>query len=266
MHPTLDWLEGAEKQIRLTLEQLRPKLLETQGNIDHKLKDDKTAVTEMDLMVENRLKSILKNVDASIPFCGEETGVDYSQPTYWLVDPIDGTEPFIRGIPVACNMVALIDNGQPVMGIIYNFFLGDYYLAIKGHGATCNGHPIKVSQRGLEQTYASISRTKLDDPATEGFLDELRRFMHGGVFFNVGSTGYVLSAIANGSMELRINYKSKGKPWDIAAGALLIQEAGGRVANHGSSDFDCQNTEFIASNAVIFDDVAKFMNDFIASH
>lgn len=140
MSPTLDFLEAAKRQIRAYLEVLQPELLEVQGTIEHHLKSDNSAVTEMDTFVESELAKSLKELDATIPFGGEETGAGFGKPTFWLVDPIDGTEPFIRGLPFTTNMVSLIDGGEPVFGIIYDFNVGDFFVAIKGHGATCNGH------------------------------------------------------------------------------------------------------------------------------
>jgi len=262
MNPTLDWLHAAEDHIRTVLDELRPKLLETQGKIEHKLKNDKTAVTEMDTLVEDRLRAALQEFDASIPFSGEESGADYTQKTLWLVDPIDGTEPFIRGLPFATNMITLIDNGEPVMGIINNFGLGEYFSAIKGQGASCNGHPIQVSSRPLNRSFVSIGRPDPKETGLADISDRVRRFMGGGALMNVGATGYVMSAIAGGNIEARISYKGSAKPWDFAPGCLLIAEAGGRVANIGSDAYDYRNVDLIAANAVVFDDLMRFVQNF----
>ena len=228
MTPTTDFFGAADKYIRKTLLDLRPKLLAAQGAIEHKLKDDATVVTEMDLMVENTLHDELKKLDAGIGFSGEETGVDYTQKTFWLVDPIDGTESFIRGLPFCTNMITLIDNGQPTMSVIYNFSLDEYYLAIKGKGATMNGHPIHVSSRPMNRAYVTING--MGNPET---LDQI-----GGLqgrskdFIRVNASGYEQTAVARGASDAALtppNYN----PWDIAPGALLIEEAGGRVANVG---------------------------------
>jgi fructose-1,6-bisphosphatase/inositol monophosphatase family enzyme len=261
MNPTLDWLHAADKHIRLTLEKLRPKLLETQGIIEHHLKEDKTAVTEMDVLVENELKTAMEELDAGVQFYGEETGGDFSAPTYWVVDPIDGTEPFIRGLPFATNMIALVDNGQPVLSVIYNFALGDYFLAIKGQGATCNGHPIHVSDRPLDRSLMSLSRFPRNQ-ACFGLVDRLRDFTKA-EFVNMAASGYALTCVASGAIEARLNYHSVAKPWDIVPGALLVMEAGGRVANIGSDSFDCLNAaDLVASNPVVFDQLMQFIGDF----
>lgn len=259
MTPSLEWLHRAEKCIRLVLEDLRPQLLKAQGAIEHNLKDDKTAVTEMDVLVENRLRQALNELDASIPFYGEESGAQYHDTTYWLVDPIDGTEAFIRGIPVCTNMVALIHKGKPIMGIIYNFILDEYYLAIEGQGATCNGHAIHVSDRPHDRAFMLLSANPRKNAVVEGIAERLRMDDIANNVIKLGAGGYEHALVAKGSAEARIAYYSSGKQWDHAPGVLLIQEAGGKVANIGKSDYDLQDLQYIAANPATFDKLMAFM-------
>jgi len=261
MTPTPAFLDDANRLIRATLMELRPELLAAHGSIEHKLKDDKSVVTAMDLMVEQRLHQALATLDSSIGLAGEETGADVDQPTFWLVDPIDGTEPFIRGLPFATNMIALIHHGEPVMGVIYNFFLDEYYHATKGGGATMNGHPIHVSDRVLSRSYVSFG-PKLPDPKYHGIRDRLRLQVQG--MPQVGAVGYIFTAIANGGVEGVITYGTKGGPWDMAAGTLLVQEAGGRVENLGSPKYNYRDLHFVAANPVIFDELKTFIETEIA--
>jgi myo-inositol-1(or 4)-monophosphatase len=247
MTPTLDWLNRAEKHVRQVLDELRPVLLEAQGNIEHKLKDDKTIVTAMDVMVEDRLREALATFDPGVPFGGEESGVDYTQQTFWMADPIDGTESFARGLPVATNMLCLIDNGEPVMSIINNIALGDYYLAIKGQGALCNGHPIRVSTRELHRSFIVVGSR--DVAAYEVIFKKVLNAVR------MGAPGFEMSQIASGALEARIGFNGGAKPWDFAPGALLIQEAGGKVANIGSDTYDYRNTQIIAASATVFDEL-----------
>lgn len=261
MNPTLDFLRHAEKFIRMTLMELRPELLKAHGSIEHRLKEDKTVVTEMDELVEDRLRKALFEVDPAIAFSGEETGTDYEQKTFWLVDPIDGTDPFIRGLPFSTNMIALIDNGQPIMSVIYNFFLDEYFLAIKGQGSTCNGHPIRVSDRPLSRSII-ISGSSFARGGAIGANDRLRGKVS--ALAQVNASGYEMSAIAAGKFDGRIMWQPSGKPWDFAPGALLIQEAGGRVENIGAKGYDFLDTDLIAASPVIFDDLMKFTLEEIA--
>jgi myo-inositol-1(or 4)-monophosphatase len=256
MSPTLDFLEQAEKYLRRCLEGLRPKLLEAQGNIEHHLKDDKSVVTEMDTFVEEKLKEAMFELDSSIGFGGEEGGVDFTQPTFWLADPIDGTEAFIRGLPFATSMIALIDNNEPVFSLIYNFTLGDFYVAIKGHGATANGHPIHVSSRGMDRAWVMLKMTE-DTPnatsLTEALSQKVQRIRR------FAGAGFDYHSIANGSMDGLIQFLGHGHEWDFAPGALLVREAGGRVANIGSEQYNYRVFDHIAANPIIFDALMEFM-------
>lgn len=260
MTPTSDFLHQANDCIHKQVLALQPMLLEAQGKASHSLKDDKTIVTAMDRLVEDRLREALYAFAPNIPFCGEESGADFEQSTYWLVDPIDGTEAFVRGMPFATNMIALIDNNQPVLGVIYNFALNDYFLAIKGQGATRNGHTIKVSTRPMTRAFVSLGGTNKDVPEAENLYERFRYELGIAAIVKYAATGAELADVATGSTEGRVLYKGRAKPWDFAPGALLIQEAGGRVANIGSDTYDVRDTNVVATNAIIFDDVMAFMN------
>lgn len=253
MTPTQDFLDHAEKHIRLTLQELRPTLLKGFGSIEHHLKDDKSIVTEMDLMVEKRLRAAMAEIDPSIGFGGEETGIDLGQETFWLVDPIDGTESFTRGLPFSTNMICLIDNHQPILSVIYNFFTDEYYLAIKGRGATCNGHAIHVSNRPLARAYVVINGKVLMKSA---FGSSLRPKVAG--LPKLHASGCENAYIAAGAIDATIVGGGKG-PWDYAPGMLLIQEAGGRVENWDSNTYDYRNMYFVAGNPVLFDDLKKLV-------
>lgn len=258
MSPTFDFLAQAEKHLRVCVEGLRPRLLETQGNIEHHLKDDDTAVTAMDMFAESEIAAALRKLDPAIPFSGEETGVDFSKQTFWLVDPIDGTEQFMRGLPFATNMISLIDNGEPVFGAVYNFNFGDYYVAIKGHGATRNGHPIHVSDRKPDRAWVTYS-TALGEPGTAGFADKLDGKIHS--VRRYGSAGYDYSMVASGALEARIVFNGHGHEWDFAPGTLIVQEAGGRVANIGSDKYDYHNYNHIAAGPATFDTLMRLMTE-----
>jgi myo-inositol-1(or 4)-monophosphatase len=259
VNQTVDFLHEAENHIRATLERLRPKLLEAQGTIEHHLKNDETVVTEMDTFVEEELQKTLEKLDPGIAFGGEEGGVDFNKSTFWLVDPIDGTEAFIRGLPFATNMVTLIDNNEPVFGAIYNFTMGDFYVAIKGHGAMVNGHPIHVSNRPADKAWIALGAIA-GKPGTAGLTDHLSEQVVSRVR-RFGAAGFDYHLIASGALDGCIRYQAHGHEWDFAPGTLLVQEAGGRVANIGSNLYDYRKFDHIAANPVIFDALMEFMTE-----
>lgn len=264
MRFTQEFLDTAEKRIRLTLQELRPKLLEGHGLIEHEVKKDKTVVTEMDMLVETTLRDELQKLDRGIAFCGEETGSDYNHETFWLVDPIDGTESFVRGLPFSTNMVALVENDKPVMSIIYNFFLDEYFLAIKGQGATRNGHPIKVSDRPLDRAFVIVSINAKKDKRVVGLMDGLKEYAYN--ITRMAGAGYEFAAVASGAVESRLNYMGTGYPHDFAPGMLLVEEAGGKIGNIGLDEYDLYAPHPIVANAVTYDDLKKFTEDYLAKH
>lgn len=259
MKPTEDFLNAAEKHIRLCLQELRPKLLEAHGMIEHQLKDDKTVVTDMDVLVETTLRDQLQKLDAGIAFCGEETGSDYSHETYWLVDPIDGTESFVRGLPFSTNMVALVHQNKPIMSIIYNFFLDEYFLAIKGKGATKDGHPIHVSNRKLDRAFVIVSINGDRHPSAAGLMDALKH--KAGNILRMAGAGYEFAAVATGMAEARVTYYGTGQAHDFAPGMLLVEEAGGRIGNLGRDTYDMLAPHSIVTNAVIYDELKQFIEE-----
>jgi myo-inositol-1(or 4)-monophosphatase len=259
MKPTFDFLNTAEKRLRLALQELRPELLEGHGVIVHTTKSDSTVVTELDVKVEKRLRDICRDIDPAIGFGGEETGVDLNQKTFWLVDPIDGTEPFIRGLPFSTNMIALIHDDELIMSIIYNFVTDEYYLAIKGRGATKNGHPIHVSSRPFNRSYITIN-AGFYLPAN--FAYTLRPKVAGLPRYNASGTD--ASYIAKGSVDGIIVVSTKGE-WDHAPGALLMQEAGARVENLYKNTYNYRDMHYVAANPVIFDELKKLTEDALKS-
>lgn len=260
MKPTTEFLNAADKQIRACLQSLRPKLLEAHGLIEHDIKDDKTVVTKMDLLVETTIRSELAALDPGIAFCGEETGGDYDHETFWLVDPIDATESFVRGMPFCTTMIALINNHKPIMSVIYNFFLDEYFLAIKGQGATRNGHPIRVSDRKLDRSFLIVSINPDRDASAERLLDALQT--KGGKILRMAAAGYEYAAIASGAAEARIAYFGSGYPHDFAPGMLLVEEAGGRIGNVGLEEYDLYAPHPIAANPTIYKELKQFIEDF----
>lgn len=255
-HPTPEFLAAANARIREVLYDLRPQLLEASGKIEHELKPDHTIVTKWDLLTERRIHAALTELDPAIGLAGEETGADLDLPTFWLVDPIDGTEHFMRGLPFFTNMIALIHRGEPVMGVIYNPTLDEYFHATKGGGATLNGHPIHTSSRTLDRGFVSFS-SPIKDERLIGFAGHLRNQL--GNIISFAAAGYTFSSIARGAIEGIVTYATKAKPWDMAPGALLVAEAGGRIANIGSDAYDFRNTYLIASNQTTYQPLQRFV-------
>lgn len=201
-------------------------------------------VTELDHDVENYLAEEFKRVDSTIEFAGEEFGGSRDKEKLWLVDPIDGTMHFIRGIPFCTTMVALIEKGEVIFSAIYDFRNDIMYHAEKGVGAFENGARISVSSRPVSQSVVALE-TDQSKPANIEIRNKVRAKS---LLLQTISAGYEFVLVATGKIEARICIDPFGKDYDFAPGSLLVSEAGGVVANIGSVSYDYKNTNLIAGS------------------
>jgi myo-inositol-1(or 4)-monophosphatase len=229
-------------------------LLPYYGKVEFKSKQsDKRfeLVTKLDSEVELFLKTEFSKRFPDISFTGEETGGDHKAEKFWLVDPIDGTAHFIRGIPFCTTMVALIDSNEVVFSAIYDFVNDVMYSAEKGQGALANEKPIHVSNRPLEGAYMAYE-THLDKEENFRWFLKLREKC---IPISIGCSGFEFHLIASGRLEGRICIDPHGKDYDFAAGTFLVREAGGIVANIGQKTYDYKNLEFLAVNPNVFNEL-----------
>lgn len=227
------------------------------GNVESISKGDGDSVsgvvTELDRKTEQFLATELGKFSPSIGFRGEESGVQSSADTTWLVDPIDGTAHFIRGIPFCTTMVALIENGTVVMAVIHDFVHDDTYWAIRGGGAYCNDDKISVSQRSLKQSILSFE-TKLEKP--ENCAKYLAVREQSNIIATI-NCGFEFAMIASGKLDGRIGLDPYGMDWDFAPGSLLVTEAGGVATNIGKNTYDYANHDYVIANKAIHDELTS---------
>jgi myo-inositol-1(or 4)-monophosphatase len=229
----------------------RAELLTHFGSIKHTVKPNHTIVTEMDSLIESRLTSELLNIDTDVGILGEELGQQGSSSVYWLIDPIDGTEQFVRGLSGCVNMACLIDDNRPIASVIYDFIHDELYTAVEGLGAQKNESSIQVSNRPLNRAWVEFAFRKgqselmplINKLAESVSIVRLRNSL----------------LVSTGKVDGLVTVDGKGGLWDYAPRVLMIQEAGGKVANIGSDNYDFHNTSFIASNPVIYEDLQKIM-------
>ena len=192
-------------------------------------------VTEVDRRAEDAVRDILEKETPGVRVVGEELGGDPSA-EYWLVDPVDGTVNFLHRFPAVGVSVALILEGRPQAGAVHAPYLRTTWTAARGHGALQDGAPLRVSEvspdeavvgtgfpfRHKERLLQGYLRVMI--PALSRFED-LRR--PGAVALDLA---WVASGVFDGFFELALS------PWDVAAGALLIEEAGGLVSDWSGGD------------------------------
>lgn len=234
----------------------RELLLPHWGNIDGTLKEKATAssvVTELDIMIEQYLADRLAIIDPTIAFAGEECGGSRDAARFWLCDPIDGTLHFVRGMPFCSVMLALIEGGTVQFSAIYDFVHDVMYHAIRGEGAYQNAEPIHVSKRTLDYSFIAFE-TNVDRREN---LELLQRIRSTATLFSSITSGFEFSLVASGKLDGRICVDPHGKDWDFAPGSLLVEEAGGIVANIGARTYDFRNRNFIAANKAVYRELTE---------
>jgi myo-inositol-1(or 4)-monophosphatase len=210
-------------------------------------------VSYVDKNAEKLLVERLKIILPQAGFITEEnTASADGQPYQWIIDPLDGTTNFVHGLPPFCVSVALAHNNNVVAGIIYEINLDECFYAWKGGGAWLNGDPIKVSpvkelKRSLLATgfpYTNFTRLK---EYMEVF-DYCMKHTHG--IRRLGSAAVDMAYVACGRFEGFYEYGLNA--WDIAAGCIIIQEAGGKIADFSGGDNYLFGKEIISTNSNIY--------------
>lgn len=187
-------------------------------------------VTEYDKKVQSELRQRLLRVVPQAHFVGEEEDVHESiaQGAAFIVDPIDGTTNFIRGLGANVISVAMTQDGELDLGVVYNPYTDEMFCAQRGKGAFCNGKPIHVSDRPLQQGLTLFGSAPYYEQLHDRTFRILRLcFERSMDVRRFGSAAYDLCLIASGRAE--IYFELRLQPWDYAAGTLIVREAGGTV-------------------------------------
>jgi myo-inositol-1(or 4)-monophosphatase len=206
-------------------------------------------VTEVDKKSE---EAIINAIRATFPdhyILSEEAGDLSTDSAYkWIIDPIDGTVNFAHGIPICCVSIGLEFEGVVQMGVVLNPFMNELFFAEKDKGAFLNGKPIKVSGKldlesaclvtGFPYRWAQVDTDPI--PVFEKFIRKglpVRR---------LGSAAIDLCWVACGRFDAFWEYNLN--PWDIAAGYLIVEEAGGRISNFIGDPLDVYDKQTLATN------------------
>jgi myo-inositol-1(or 4)-monophosphatase len=215
-------------------------------------------VTEVDRASERLIERTLQRAHPGFSFWGEEHGQRTgTAPFRWIVDPLDGTNNFVHGLPVFGVSIALEHEGRIVAGVIYDPMRKELFHATLGGGAFLNTRRIRVSatrqlSRSLLATGFSSNFLKHTQPYLRWF-QTMQRHSHG--VRRLGSTVYCLAAIAAGRMEGF--YERDLWPWDVAAGMLLVQEAGGKATGFSGRPAGLTEGRLVASNGRIHAELLK---------
>ena len=181
----------------------------------------------------------------TIPVLGEEYGGEIIDKRYWVIDPIDGTANYFRGLDECCVSIALMEGNEALIGVIYNFNNDQMYSAVKNHGAFLNNTKISVSDIASRDK-ASITTGFPSSETIESSMDFLKDLKGWKKVRMFGSAALSCAYVASGKCDY---YAEKGVfLWDFAAGICLVKEAGGNIAY---SLIDNDRYEVIASNSLL---------------
>lgn len=193
-------------------------------------KGEQDLVSEADRQTEDTIRGSLKAAFPDDAFVGEESGAESIGPHQgaWVVDPIDGTQPFLLGLPTWCVSIAYVRDGAVQVGVILNPATDDLYTARRGAGATWNGRPMRVRPAtSLADGLTGMGCSARTTPTEIGHIAESLR-ARGGMYHRIGSGALSLAYVAAGHL---IGYlEPYMNSWDCLAAILLVEEAGGRVS------------------------------------
>lgn len=212
-------------------------------------------VTYVDQTSEKRLVSELEKILPEAGFVAEEDASYKRKERYnWVIDPLDGTTNFVHGVPLYAISIALLDGRQIISGVVFEINLHECFYAWRKGGAFLNGHEIAVStSASLENSLVATGFPYTDFSRLEAYLEVFRHLMknsHG--IRRLGSAAVDLAYVACGRYDAFYEYGLNA--WDVAAGALLVQEAGGVTTDFSGGDKFLEGREMIASNSVIYDE------------
>ncbi len=240
MNVTEDYLRRAETILTGVFKSNRDKLNEALGHAPHTLKDDNTVVTKFDVELENEISSILKKFDPGVGVIGEEAGGQTRAETFWLIDPIDGTESFTRGLPLPRNIATLVSNREPIYTLIYKFVTDEIFSATLNKGAYRNGKRIHVSDRPLNHAWLDYSLNLKSNALINKYITLKKNVKE-----IVSLKDFV--RFANGGIDAVIIDSGFGGDWDYAPRGLLYKEAGALISNCGCDDYDYRKKSLIAA-------------------
>lgn len=208
---------------------------------------------------KNSEKQIIKGLISILPnsgfFAEENTNTSKGEVYNWVIDPIDGTTNFIHGLSPHAISIALLENSNLVVGVVYEVGMNECFYAWKGGGAYCNGKQIFVSTtKNVEKSLIAIGFPYNDYSIMDKFIQTMVFLMknsHG--LRRLGSAATDLAYVAAGRFEAFYEYGLK--PWDVAAGAIIVQEAGGTVCDFSGNNNFLFGGELVSTNSLVHDEL-----------
>jgi myo-inositol-1(or 4)-monophosphatase len=213
-------------------------------------KGDRDVVTDLDITIERRTRDFLRTRTPAIGFLGEEEGGDTGPGLRWILDPVDGTANFIRGLPLTGISLALADGERPLLGVISLPLLGRTYWAGDGLGAWRDGHQVRASEVGsLPEAMIAVGDYGTGPDAAA--RNQAALAIHAALAPRaqkvrmLGSAAADLALVADGTLDASITLGNR--PWDMAAGAVIARTAGAIVTDADGSPYTLASRATIAA-------------------
>jgi myo-inositol-1(or 4)-monophosphatase len=221
-------------------------------------------VTYVDKGAEKFIVDRLREILPEAGFIAEEgTSTARGERFDWVIDPLDGTTNFIHGLPPYAVSIGLLENSVPVLGIVYEITLGECFYAWKDGPAYLNGKEIHVSEKAkVQDALIATGFPYYDYHLMRPYIDCLEYFLqnsHG--VRRLGSAATDLAYVACGRFEAFYEYGLS--PWDVAGGAFVLQQAGGRLSDFSGGDNFIFGKELVAANKPVFDEFLKTVRKYL---
>jgi myo-inositol-1(or 4)-monophosphatase len=221
-------------------------------------------VSYVDKTSEKQIVEELSRIVPEAGFITEEGTKKEVKTINWIIDPLDGTTNFIHGLCPHCVSIALQNEGKTVVGVVYEIGMNECFSAYKGGGAFLNGKSIKVSDKQLlKDSLVGTGFPYSDYSKLDNFMKSMEFMMrntHG--MRRLGSAATDLVYVACGRLDTFYEYGLS--PWDVAAGAFIVEEAGGKVSDFSGGGNYLFGKEIVAGNALVFNEFLENIKKFMA--
>ncbi len=250
------------KLIIQLVHQAKPLIMDLENAHKITVKGQADFVTQVDTSVQSFIRTALAKLTPDVQFMGEEehkNTIDPSRPA-WILDPIDGTTNLIYDFHHSAVSLAYYENGQIHFGVVYNPFTEETFHGIRGAGAFLNEKAIHVNdEKTLSNSLIAIGTSPYDrEMAADNFQIFQRVFEHTLDIRRTGAASLDLAYTACGRLDGYIERNLK--PWDFSAGAVILEEAGGRITDYNGNPVDyCKNQDILATAGAIHESLAALL-------
>jgi len=217
-------------------------------------------VSQVDRLAEDAIIEVIRDYHPDHSILAEESGETGNHEYQWIIDPLDGTTNYLHGFPVFCVSIAVAHEGQIEHGVVYDPLRQEVFTASRGQGAHLDGRRIRVSKR--TRMSQSLIATGFPYRMNKQFIDDYLAMLKTVIEDSAGvrrpgsaalDLCYVAAGRVDGFWEIGLNV------WDIAAGALMIREAGGRISDYRGTDKYLENGNVVAGNPRIYAALSKLL-------